>query len=88
MKAYVFHFSAPREPTIGKHCEELKIAIEIPIVPPIGTMLRVTRKGKFLKVEDIHWDINQPEIIKIYTAEPEAGYQSYVEMIDAGWCAI
>ncbi|WP_136414789.1 hypothetical protein [Herbaspirillum sp. ST 5-3] len=85
MKARVHHFSEPRRRNSGYDCEELKIEIDLPFVPTQGTGLQVTPNGEILIVDQVMWLIEEPDVLLVFTKEPEISFRPYKEMIAEGW---
>jgi hypothetical protein len=63
---------------------DLQIEINIPFVPTSGTGLKVTPSGDILTCDQVMWDINEPDLIRIFMKEPD-DLPSLAWMLEEGW---
>ncbi|CAB3754041.1 hypothetical protein [Paraburkholderia humisilvae] len=87
MKAVIHHFSKPSTRTAKYEVENLKIEVDLPFVPVTGMSLQVTPAGSFLVVEQVMWAINEPDVLQVFTEEPQDDFdvRPYREMVEQGW---
>lgn len=85
MKARVYHFAKPAKKNVD-YVEEVKIDIDLPFVPAIGTALKITPNGEILIVNQVYWDAEDPAVIEVYTDEPaDFGFLPLKDMLAEGW---
>ncbi len=83
MKAVVRHIAEP----IGEQeyeAENIYICIHIPFVPTVGTALQVTPEGDYVYVHDVHWSVNDPDVLDIGTEEPDV-LEPLERLLAEGW---
>jgi hypothetical protein len=87
MKSVIHHFSKPSAQNVDYDVEDLKIEVDLPFVPMVGMSLKVTAAGRFLVVEQVMWAIDEPNVLQVFTEEPDddGDVLPYDEMIAQGW---
>ncbi|QQD72978.1 hypothetical protein [Acidithiobacillus ferrivorans] len=83
MKAVVRHIAEP----IGEQeyeAENIYICIHIPFVPTVGTALQCTPEGDYVYVHDVHWSVNDPDVLDIGTEEPDV-LEPLERLLAEGW---
>lgn len=66
--------------------EAISLIIDMPFAPAIGTMIRASPNGEFLRVTAVFWDIGDPRGLLVFTEEPEPELlHSFAAMQREGW---
>lgn len=85
IKARVFHMCQ----VAAGDFQGVYIDVELPVLPPVGSLLKLTPKGDYLVVEGVMIDITTGgEGIGVQIKEPEhdAEIWPWGEMRAEGWC--
>jgi hypothetical protein len=46
--------------------DEMTVEGELPFVPHGGMRLSVTNEGDYLKVEEVYWKADEPEVLEVF----------------------
>jgi len=90
MKAKVLFFCKPAKKTKDYEVESIFMMVDLPFVPSVGTMLKLSPGGNYIEVSDVMLDITPDgEGLIVGLKEPgdEDAYQlrSWAEMKAQGW---
>ena len=91
MKARVHYQCQPRRKSATYEAEDICIDVDLPFVPAIGTMLKVSATGDYMKVDDVFLDLvpdgSEGEGLVVYLEEPADGpdFRPWPEMKAQGW---
>lgn len=70
----------------ARSSEAISLVIDLPFAPAIGTMIRASPNGEFLRVTAVFWDIGNPSGLLVFTEEPEPELlHSFAAMQREGW---
>ncbi len=87
MKAIVYGQSLARSEDVDYEVETLIIEVELPFIPSKGTGLALTPEGEIYTVDEVMWEIKQPDRVIVFLEEEEnlARIRPYAEMREQGW---
>ena len=89
MKARIDYYCKPRKRNSGFAVEEICFYVDLPFVPAIGTMLRVTEREDYRPVADVMYDVPGEEGVHLIVGleEPENDWElrSWRDMKREGW---
>jgi len=88
MKARVDYFCKPAKKNANYECESIYMEVELPFVPAVGTMLKLTEEGDFVKINDVMLDISPGgHGLLVGLEEPEhvGELRPWSEMKAQGW---
>lgn len=84
MRTRIWHLAKPLQEDVCHEAEEIWIEVGLPFVPVTGMLLRVAPGGEVLRVKDVYWDIDDAEVVEVFTAEPDR-LPAMRAMLDRGW---
>jgi len=88
MKALINYFCLPVKPNAKYEAENIYMIVEIPYVPAVGTMLKLTNAGEFVEVVDVYLDISHDQYqLNIGLKEPVEDFEwmTWEVMSKQGW---
>lgn len=87
MKARINYFCEPSKKNAGYEVEAIYLDVELPFLPPVGTFIKVTPNGDYLKVADVYLDLEpEGEGLAIGMEEPEEyAIRPFKDMKSEGW---
>lgn len=88
MKARVQYVCQPKSKRANYDAEDIVLDVTLPFLPPIGSKLKLTKNGDYLKVDDIYLDfVGDEEKIVIFIEEPDEldALRPWKEMKAEGW---
>lgn len=87
MQARIDYQCQPREEDAPYECEDISIVVDLPFVPAVGTMLKLTVEGDYIEVADVMLDLSpEGEGLIVGLKEPEDWQlRSWPEMQAQGW---
>lgn len=89
MKARIDYFCQPT-PTSSGEIYNIYMFVDLPFVPAVGTLLKLTREGDYLKVADVTLDVSpggQGLLIGLEEPEEDSELRPWAEMQAQGWMA-
>lgn len=84
MRTRIWHLAKPLQENVCHEAEEIWIEVRLPFVPVQGMLLRVAPGGEVLKVKDVYWDIDDADVIEVFTVDPDR-LPAMRAMLSQGW---
>lgn len=85
MKARIDYYCQPKTKTAEYESENIHLVVELPFIPAVGTMLKLTNDGDFIRVNDVMLDITKGgEGLCIGLEEPDI-LDPWLSMRSQGW---
>lgn len=63
---------------------DILLDVPMPFFPPIGYSMKFTKRGEFLKIDEVQWDLTDPGKIHIYVSDEES-LLPWKKMQAEGW---
>ncbi|ULQ48360.1 hypothetical protein JN531_017150 (plasmid) [Flagellatimonas centrodinii] len=89
MKAQIRWTCGPQSKTAEYDAEDICIDVELPAVPQIGILLKVTSDGEFVRVDDVYMDLSEDgDGLLVFLKDAEPGtpdFRPWAELKAQGW---
>lgn len=89
MKAQIRWTCGPRTKKADYEAEEICIDVELPLVPQIGSVLKLTAAGEFVRVDDVYLDLSVGgEGLVVFLKDAAPGtpdFRPWKELRAQGW---
>jgi len=88
MKARIDYYCEPAKNRAEYDAEEIHMYVDLPFVPSVGMLLKLTKEGEYIKINNVMLDVSpEGEGLIIGLEEPEEDHQlrPWPEMKAQGW---